>query len=545
MDGAVTAKRSAAKGAAKDALRTAFYRMGEGRFCGYVVDAADLNRRFTVEVLVDNHVIRVTRADAYVHELAQKSVGDGCYGFSVSLDARLLNDAAVVTAQLANSGVPVGPAIVLERRSEPQAPPEGPGAVRWLGVLRFSGWVSDDQDPATLQVLVDGKLIDRVHPNRWTHVGAGSSARAVRGFDVFLPARFGDGGVHQFAVVTAIGENLAGSPLTFVAFADGLRDLVVAHGNADGQGIRAALFDQLVPSAVPFSRYQAWRQRFPVVVEPGPMHPCAVVLANADAMEATLSSLEAQIHSNWVAAELPRGPAAMEFPAELVRDFLATDGADCAYAVFGLAGTVLAPTALQRIDAAFSTCDGAQIIFGDLDIRSDDGSVWPLALPAFDYERMLEQGYCSYLFAMPCASARRAIDAGASNLYRLFNAMLDDGGVSRSSIVHLPGSLGALPAFDRSAARKALSDASRAHLQRRGIAARITAVAGSMFPAVRIARSSDSRSLFQRVTGASSWKVASNRFVRLSSACVAKSSSWITNRGMPMRCAISPRSASA
>ena len=52
----------------------------------------------------------------YVHELAQQSLGDGFYGFSVSLDcSRYGWQRSVVAARLANIGTSVGPVIVLER----------------------------------------------------------------------------------------------------------------------------------------------------------------------------------------------------------------------------------------------------------------------------------------------------------------------------------------------------------------------------------------------------------------------------------------------
>ena len=157
-----------------------------------------------------------------------------------------------------------------------------------------------------------------------------------------------------------------------------------------------------------------------------------------------------------------------------MRDFLEVDGADCAYVLFGLAGTLLTQNALRRIGHAFSVFDDAQVVYGDLDIRSDDGSVWPLALSAFDYERMLEQGYCAHLFAARSSVVTQALAAGASDLYRLFNSILENEGVSSDSVVHLPGSLGVLPMFDRSAASETLAAASLAHLQARGIEAQAT-----------------------------------------------------------------------
>jgi GT2 family glycosyltransferase len=490
-----TAKRPPAEGAAKQELRTAFSRVGERRFSGFVVDPADLDRRFTIEIAVDGYPVRVVRADAYVHELAQEPVGDGCYGFSVSLDARVLGRAAVVAARLANVGAPVGAVIVLEQASEPTAAREGPGAVRWLGALRFSGWVGEDQDPAAMDVLVDGLVVDRIRTSRWSHVGAGDAARAVHGFDISLPPRFGDGGIHQFAVVTATGENLAGSPLTFVAFADGLRELVATNGGLGQEGLRAELFDQLVPASVPFARYPEWQQRFPIVAGPATALPCGVVMVGPGAMDDTLTSLEQQSHADWVAAALPAVKTPSGFRPDLVRSFLEGDGAGCAYVLFGLAGTVLAPSALRRIGHAFSVFEGAQAVYGDVDVRGDDGSVWPLALSAFDYERMLEQGYCAHLFALRPATAARSLAAGASDLYRLFNSILDEGKVTGGEIVHLPGSLGTLPAFDRSAASATLATASSAHLKGRGVEARINASTGSIFPAVRVARTIEPQSV--------------------------------------------------
>ena len=140
----------------------------------------------------------------------------------------------------------------------------------------------------------------------------------------------------------------------------------------------------------------------------------------------TLTSLEQQSDADWVAAALPADRMPTAFQPHLLRDFLEGDGAACAYVLFGLAGTILTQHALRRIGHAFSVFDDAQAVYGDLDIRSDDGSVWPLALSAFDYERMLEQGYCAHLFALRSSVAVRALATGASDLYRLFNSILED-----------------------------------------------------------------------------------------------------------------------
>ncbi len=67
-----------------------FVRIGHKLFSGFVVDHADLFRKFTVDILVDGIVEHVIRADRYVDTLARMSVGDACYGFVVSLDDELI-----------------------------------------------------------------------------------------------------------------------------------------------------------------------------------------------------------------------------------------------------------------------------------------------------------------------------------------------------------------------------------------------------------------------------------------------------------------------
>jgi GT2 family glycosyltransferase len=215
-----------------------------------------------------------------------------------------------------------------------------------------------------------------------------------------------------------------------------------------------------------------------------------VVMIGPGATDDTLGSLHEQTHTDWVAAHVPETGEPLGFPAQLVTTFLKTDGASCEFVVFVLAGTRLAPHALQRIANAVSAHD-AQIVYGDLDIQSKDGSVWPLALPAFDYERMLEQGYCAHLFAISRGLAERSLGDGGCDVYRLFYAALEDTELSRSAIVHLPGALGMLPLLDRQAASTTLMAASRAHLARKGVAADLTPGSAGIFPAVRVARHCD------------------------------------------------------
>jgi len=472
-------------------FRTAFHRSGERKFSGFVLDSDDPSRKFAVEILVDGYPVRVVRADALVHDLIGERIGNGCYGFSCSLDETAVGDSAVVEARLANLGTAVGLPITLARASDTTPQISEPGSVRWLGGLRFSGWIAGRDEFAMANVLVDGTLVTRVRALAWNHVGTSEQdARAVRAFDFHLPERFADGTIHQLVLLDDSGENIGGAPLFFIAYPDGLREAVASRGVSQEEQLRAQLFDQLLPMSLPFSQYQGWREKFGVL--PGPFVALrgAVIMVGPGAMDDTLESLHAQFHDGWIAASLPQTSEPTGLQADMARAFLETDGADCDFVIFTLAGTLFAPSALQRIAAAFAEFEKARAVYADLELQSEDGAVWPLAFPAFDYERMLEQGYCAHLFALRRASALRSLEAGASNLYRLLNSILDDG--SAADIVHVPGPLATLPEFDKTAAGAALAVATSAHLQQKDIEAQVTQCTGGVLPAVQITRTFES-----------------------------------------------------
>ena len=238
-------------------------------------------------------------------------------------------------------------------------------------------------------------------------------------------------------------------------------------------------------------------------------------MVGSGAMDDTLESLSDQTHALWVAASLPSLSWPTEFRAEQAREFLRSDGAQCEFVVFGLAGTLFVPGALQRIAGVFSDFERAQAVYGDIEVQGADGSAWPLAFPAFDYERMLEQGYCAHLFALRRTMAERLLSSGAQDLYRLFNSILDDRTVSGLDIVHLPGAIGMVPAFDAITAGAALAAAGRAHLEQRGFKALQAPGSGAVLPAVRIARMVDqvkvSRLLYLPATEDLCCRPASNR----------------------------------
>jgi GT2 family glycosyltransferase len=469
-------------------LRSGFVRTGPRNFSGFVVDLNDASQKFAVEILVDGHPLRLIHADAPVDDITVAPRSDGCCGFSFSLNQAVIDNNTIVEARLANLGVAVGTPIVIAQPAAEENAAATAGDVRWLGGLRFFGYTARSQEGVVASVLVDAVPVTRVRASTWTHIGTSEhDGRAVRSFDFHLPDRFADGVVHRLTVADDGGESICGDPACFIAYADGLRQAVSGRGLSPQDKLRAELLDRLLPMSLPFSRYRDWRE----IPAPGPdISPTqrgAVIIVGTAGAEDTLETLREQTHDNWEALVLATtsGPAA--FSPRKAEEFLRKRAAQCEFVVFAAAGTLLEPWAMARIAAGFIRFRGAQALYADVDTQQKDGSAWPLAFPAFDYERMLEQGYCAHFFALPRAAAERALKAGASSLYRLFNSVLDDT-AQRGDIVHLPGTLATLGGFDAKSAGAALAEAGREHLQRKGIRCRTKKASAGAFPAVQIMR---------------------------------------------------------
>ena len=468
-------------------LRSAFFRSDEQRFSGFAVDTADISRKFAVEILIDGYPVRLIRADADALDLMTEGVGDGCYGFSCTLDEALVRNSSVVEARLANLGIAVGEPVDLTQPSKEVAQILAPGALRWLGGLRFSGWI--DREAESANVLVDGLLVTRVRASVWSHVGTSEKdARAARTFDFHLPEAFADGLVHRLALSDDAGESIGGRSIVFLAYADGFREVVIGRGVSEREKLRAELLDQLIPMSVPFSQYQNWRGSIPLEPNRAVALRGAVILVGPGRLDATLATLQEQSNADWVAASLSHSSGPTSLDAKEAQSFLGDVGPDYDFVVFALAGTLFTQSALHRIASVFAEFPNAQVVYSDLDIEASDGSVWPLAFSAFDYERMLEQGYCAHLFALRRPAAEQALAAGASDVYRVFNSVLDDSSIPHSNVIHIPGSLGTLPDFDRASASAALAAATAAHLEHCGTEAEVTPKSGKILPAAQIMR---------------------------------------------------------
>jgi GT2 family glycosyltransferase len=478
-----------AKSAQPSRLQTSFFRVSENCFAGYVVNKSDPTRRYVVELLIDGYPHRLSRADSYVEELRHAGFGDCCYGFFFCLPTATIGDGIVAEVRLANSTTALERPIDLRTPSIAGSDPRGPGAVHWLGGLRFEGWCATEPEASSkVSAIIDGDVVATVDMSRWAYIGDLENAQPVRAFDLHLPQRFADGRVHRACFFRNDGLEIAGSPQAFVAYPDGLVGTLAQLGEIDSERLRGALFDRLLPASIPFSSYREWLERFPLTVTPDVNPSLAIAMIGPGDEQATLESIEMQRYPKWVAAILPPANEQMEFDPQDLQGFLTGDASACELVVFMLTGTRLVPYALQRLADGLTSFPSASTIYGDIDIKSEDGNIWPLAFSAFDYERTLEQGYCAHLFAMRRAEVDEALAGGASDLYRLFNMQFDKGGDRYKAVVHLPGSVGILPRLELASAARTLGAASAAHLAARGLKAKSQPGSGELLPAVRILR---------------------------------------------------------
>ncbi|WP_296714947.1 glycosyltransferase [Rhodoblastus sp.] len=481
----------------RGALRSRTIRTGEGQVAGHVLDPAAPERRFVVELLLDGYPAALGRADHYDPDLAREGFGDGCYGFVFSVAPPALQTARRIEIRLANSGEIVGAPLLVKTLPQEKAT-RLPGEAHWDGGLRFTGWVAGDPARAPrVRALVDGELASEGLATRWTHVGEGGAARAFRRFDLHLPLHFADGRAHAASIVNEEGMELSGSPCAFAAFPDGLARFFETHAEIESERPRGALADRLAPQSLPFAMFEDWRRAFPPLAPSGSKRPkIAVALIGEAGVEASVASLEAQQDCDWVAGVLEGGAGPAEFDPSLLRQFLDGEARDCPVMVFAPSGAVLQPLALALLSAALDAFPAASLAYADVTIPQPDGSEWPLALPAFDYEAMLEQGCGALFFAARADHVRAAAKAGATDLFRLFfhgqerrrSLGLRGGRPQGEEPVHQPGFLARLPELDPAALSQPLAHAVEAHLSARGMAARLAPGLGTLLPSVRVAR---------------------------------------------------------
>ncbi|WP_427026439.1 glycosyltransferase family 2 protein (plasmid) [Aureimonas ureilytica] len=472
------------------ALRVRFVRSGETLVEGYAIDPADPERRLVVELLLDGYPTALARAALFDREALATGLGDGCHGFRFALDAAALPGLSRAELRLANLDLALAPPIALAGDAPLAATGAPPAQVEWRGGLSLSGWVEAAGEPGrtrTVEAWAEGAPVARAFADRWRMVAAGDTERPVAGFRLTLPRTLADGRPREIDV-TADGKPLPGGALTILAFPDGLALDLAARAEAEADAPRGAFFDALLPDQVPFGAFEAWDARFAEVrldpPEPGRLALLAVGLGDGDASLASLGEERA----GAAAAILPPNGGPASFDPAAARLFLEGDASDCDFVLWLRAGVRLRPGALARLVAALDADAGASLAYGDLLLEGDDGALQPLAFPAFDYERFLEQSGPDRAFLMRRSEACEALERGVASLHRLFVSPVEAGHHRLGRMLHVPGFAVVSPWPAAKAEAEAMQAEVAAHLRARGIEADIRPRPAATLPAVRVRR---------------------------------------------------------
>lgn len=388
---------------------------------------------------------------------------------------------------------PESPVRELELASDaPDIARQRPGCVEWQGGLRLGGWVRRDPTgrPPLVEAYLDGERIAHAKADAWRDVSEGGARSIEAAFTLTLPRFLADGAARRIEV--RHGERaLSGSPVAFLAFADGLEAELASRSQLRDETARGQLFDLACPDAVPFSAFETWDVRFfPAPAGPRLARPLAVAAVGPDAAgRQTLASPGLTGHVGLVLA--PDGGPTRFDAGDLVR-FLEGPGLSCPILVLAAAGTTFRPGAAARLAAALEADPAAEIAYGDLLLEGPDGSVSPLLLPAFDEERFREQGSAGLAFALKRGTAIKAARRGIAELFRLFLSPLESGG-GLSAHLHVPGIACRLPVLDLPGLNEALAEAALAHLAARDIAADVHTRPEASLPAIRVRRKAVAR----------------------------------------------------
>jgi GT2 family glycosyltransferase len=152
--------------------------------------------------------------------------------------------------------------------------------------------------------------------------------------------------------------------------------------------------------------------------------------------------------------------------------------------------------ALSQLVKALLENRDACAAYADVEVATGDTGPSPVFFGAFDYERMLEQGYAANLFAVRISDI--AIPAGekSGSLTRLLLALCDQDGASAARrIAHVPGALAKVTQPSPVESSAALRQATAAHMRARRIAGEVQQAPGGIFPALRIQRRAANTSL--------------------------------------------------
>lgn len=377
-----------------------------GYLCGFIRQSDAPDRIWWVGLFVNGELADTCLADRTIN--SAQGWPDG-HGFGFNLPINRLEHSAELTLRVLNTPFTIAHLSVadLEAAGKP-AQGGAMGRIDEVHSLTISGLMEDGVSalPSYEILAFEGdRIVGRSRVWRWQHVGAAGdpTGRAAR-FDLHLDPALADGRIHRIRVETSTGQVLAPGPVEVIAWPNRLRRALCdtalngRHDVSQRQGDR--MLERLLGASMPLSAYAA--------LYPG------------------------------LAASSAAAP-----PAGLI-------GTDGCWHSLGDSGWVLChhryvrPLAKLEQDLKEAlreqppTAQAPQLMLWDLAIEQADEQIFPLLFPAFDLERLLEQGHAALIFALP---AEAVVQTAAASLADLLLSQVLPTGISpldRAAILHLP-----------------------------------------------------------------------------------------------------------
>ncbi|WP_449431678.1 glycosyltransferase family 2 protein [Pseudomonas putida] len=354
---------------------------------GWALDTAQPEQRLIVEVFIDGASVALARADQ--HEPGAPA-GDQFHGFAVQLRQSWLDDASLISVQIANQGLPLEGEIRLPRA--PSHDSAGITSQVWhTGGLCLSGWSWDPQAPRRhVQVTVreGNRVISQVTCNTH-HQALAYRATSDHGFTLDLPWDLADGKLHVLEVANDLGQPLSGSPIRLCCRPEGLEGLLQQLGTAPDDRTLNLLAEVAkeqalrLPKSAGWQHYPQWFEAFQRLDESsspamqGKLGLLLISEGNAALEQVSLNSLgtcRANVHRLATASPDNLYPALEELLE-----------AGCDRIVPLVAGDHLAPHALPHLSALLD--DGSAWAYADCDRDGPKGErSLPWLKPVWDID---------------------------------------------------------------------------------------------------------------------------------------------------------------
>jgi len=473
----------------ENTLRSQLVRLNQTDFAGCVLDTSDPNRRFAVEILLDGWPFAVVNADQGEPDASD---GDGAHGFRIRIPEAVLSHHTLVSARLANTHLVCGQPIDLSL----------PFGEANAGAL-FGGWVQVDGDgwiggalsdcgaePAAI-FLAEGSTIHVArpeHPVSPSHPGTRGGTNFV--FRAYLADQLAPDRLTRIRVCNDRGMELEGSPLYLAGSPDPIVGALVTSGRLAHRSDRLLYYRTRFPRMLPMGLYEEWKVAARPAAPPVAIDHAVVLVGSGDP-HLSVADLGIGRGSTLLAIALPDASSPVSFDGQDLLQSLTDMDELPDRLVFAPAGTRFGDGSLARL---LDSLDDRAVAFayGDVEMAFDGRTV-PFLMPAFDYERLLEQGYCAFVFAAWTEDVRRVAERlRPATLYDLIFGLLETAGASPGgiSVGHVPFPIAALPDLAEGSLSQPHMSAVRAHLARRGQRARLVPGGPSGFPLpiLRIAR---------------------------------------------------------